>query len=108
MELCCNFGLVFNNTKTFVVISMFILLCEFSKASKYDEMNCDIVFGVFCMYFEVHIDVIWNSHEFNILMNGKVKCVENQGRPSECMNVKCKCIVIVVWNNFVGIKFHFY
>jgi hypothetical protein len=71
-------------------------------------MNCDIVFGVFCMYFEVHIDVIWNSHEFNILMNGKVKCVENQGRPSECMNVKCKCIVIVVWNNFVRIKFHFY
>jgi hypothetical protein len=38
-------------------------------------------------------------------MNGRVKCVENPGRNSECMHVKCKFVVIVVWNNFVGIKF---
>jgi hypothetical protein len=41
-------------------------------------------------------------------MNGSVKCVENQGRKSECMHVKCNFFVIVVWNNLVGIKFHFY
>ncbi len=33
----------------FVVISMFIFLCEFSVISKYDEMNCNF----FLMYFEV-------------------------------------------------------
>jgi hypothetical protein len=41
-------------------------------------------------------------------MNGNVKCVENQGINIECMHVKCKSIIIVVWNNFAGIKFHFY
>jgi hypothetical protein len=40
-------------------------------------MNCDFVFGVFTMYFEVQILVRWNNHEFGVLMNGSVKYVEN-------------------------------
>jgi hypothetical protein len=60
------------------------------------------------MCFEVQILVIWNNHEFGVLMNGSVKCVENQGINTKCMNVKCKSIVTIVWNNFIGIKFHFY
>jgi hypothetical protein len=32
---------------------MFILLCEFSVVSKYDEMNCNVVVGVF-------YNVFWN------------------------------------------------
>jgi hypothetical protein len=39
-------------------------------------------------------------------MNGGVKCVENQGKNNECMCVKCKYVVIVVWNNSTRIKFH--
>jgi hypothetical protein len=50
------------------------------------------------MYYEVQILVIGNNHEYGVLMNGKVKCVENQGRKSECMHVKCKYVVIVVLN----------
>jgi hypothetical protein len=87
---------------------MFILLCEFFVVSEYDEMNCNFVFGVFTMYFEVQILVIWNNLEFGVLMNGYVKCVENCGRNSGCMHVKCKYVVIVMWNNFAGIKFNFY
>jgi hypothetical protein len=41
-------------------------------------------------------------------MNGSVKCVENQGKNSECMHVKWKSIVAIMWNNSIGIKFHFY
>jgi hypothetical protein len=41
-------------------------------------------------------------------MNGNVECVDKQGRNSECMHVKCKFVVTIMWNNFVGIKFHFY
>jgi hypothetical protein len=41
----------------------------------------------FTMYFEVQNLVIWNNHEYGVLMNGKVKCVENQGINSECMHV---------------------
>jgi hypothetical protein len=52
----------------------------------------------FIMYFEVQILVIGNNHEYGVLMNGKVKCVENQGRNNECMHVKCKYVVIVVLN----------
>jgi hypothetical protein len=40
-------------------------------------------------------------------MNGSVKCVENQGKNSECMHVKCKFVVIIAWNNFAGIYFTF-
>jgi len=42
----------------------------------------------------------------DVLMNGNVKGVENQGKNSECMHVKCKYIVKIIWNNFIGIKFH--
>jgi hypothetical protein len=36
------------------------------------------------------------------------KCVQKQGKNIECIHMKCKYVVIVAWNNFVGIKFHFY
>jgi hypothetical protein len=48
------------------------------------------------MYFEVQILVIWNNHESCVLMNGKVKCVENQGRNNECMHVKWKSFITVM------------
>ncbi len=38
-------------------------------------------------------------------MNGRVKCVENPNKNNECMHVKCKFVVVVVWNNSIGIKF---
>jgi hypothetical protein len=60
------------------------------------------------MYIELQILVIWNNHEFDALVNGNVKCVEKQSRNNECMHVKCKYVIIVVWNNFARIKFHFY
>jgi len=82
---------------------MFILLCEFSVVSKYDEMNYNFVLELFTMYYEVQILVIWNNHESCVLMNGRVKHVENQGKNSECMHMKCNFVVIIVWN-----KFHFY
>jgi hypothetical protein len=41
-------------------------------------------------------------------MNGNVKFVKKQNRNNECMHVKCKSIVIVMWNNSARIKFHFY
>jgi hypothetical protein len=41
-------------------------------------------------------------------MNGTVKCVENQGKIIKFMHVKCKYVIIVVWNIFAGFKFHFY
>jgi hypothetical protein len=62
----------------------------------------------FTIYSEVQILVIWNNHEFGVSMNCNVKCVENQGKNSECMHVKCKCVVTITWNNYARIKFHFY
>jgi hypothetical protein len=59
------------------------------------------------MYFEVQILVIWNNHEYGVLMNGNVKGVENEGINSGCMHVNCNFVVIIVWNNFARIKFHF-
>jgi hypothetical protein len=59
------------------------------------------------MYSEVKFLVIWNYHKISVLVNGNVNCVENQGINSECMHVKCKFVVIVVWNNYARIKFHF-
>jgi hypothetical protein len=56
---------------------MLILLCEFYVVSKYDEMNCYLVSRVFYNYFEVQILVICNNHEYDVLMNGSVKYVEN-------------------------------
>ncbi len=35
------------------------------------------------MYFEMQNMVIWNNHEYGVLMNCKVKCVENQGKNNE-------------------------
>jgi len=57
------------------------------------------------MYFEMQILVISNNHEHGVLMNGRIKCVENQGKINECMHVKCKYVVIVMLNNSLGIKF---
>jgi hypothetical protein len=42
-----------------------------------DEMKCNLVFEVFKMYSEMKILVIWNNHEYGVLMNGNVKNVEN-------------------------------
>ncbi len=64
-------------------------MSEFYVVSKYDEMNCNIV-------FKVQILVIYNNHEYDVLMNGNVKYVENEGKNSECMHVKCRYVVIVV------------
>jgi hypothetical protein len=55
---------------------MFIFLCEFLVVLDYDEMNCNIVSGVFTMYLKVQILVICNNHEYHIRMNGSVKFVE--------------------------------
>jgi hypothetical protein len=78
---------------------MFILLCEFSIISKYDEMN------FFTMYSKVQILVIVNNHESCVLMNGKVKCIDNQGKMYACE-------VQICWYRSVKyytiIKFHFY
>jgi hypothetical protein len=41
-------------------------------------------------------------------MNGSVKCVDNQGKNTECMHVKCKSIITILWNNSIGINIHFY
>ncbi len=41
-------------------------------------------------------------------MNGNVNCVEKHGRNIECMQMKCKYVGIVVWNNFAKNKFHVY
>ncbi len=87
---------------------MFISLCEFFAIYKYDEMNCNLVFWIFYNVFWSANYGYWNNHEYGVLMNGNVKCVENQGRNIECMHMKCKPIVTIVWNNFTRIKFHFY
>jgi hypothetical protein len=52
------------------------LLCGFLVVLNYDEINCNFVFGIFIMYFEVQILVICNNHEFDVGMNGSVKFVE--------------------------------
>ncbi len=38
-------------------------------------------------------------------MNGKVKCVKNQGKNSEWTHLNCKYVVTIMWNNYVRIKF---
>jgi hypothetical protein len=40
------------------------------------------------IHFEVQIPVIWNNLEYGVLMNYRVKCVENQVRNCECMHVE--------------------
>jgi hypothetical protein len=84
---------------------MFRLLCEFAVILEYDKMNCNLVSGVFYNVFQGVGSSYMNNHETNVLMNGRVKCIENLGKNSECMHVKCKLVVIVPWNNSIGIKF---
>jgi hypothetical protein len=37
--------------------------------------------------------VIWNIHESNVSMNGKVKCVKIQGRNGECMHMSTNMLL---------------
>jgi hypothetical protein len=53
------------------------LLCEFFIVLNYDEMNYNLISGIFKMYTEVQILVICNYHEFDVGMNGSVKFVES-------------------------------
>jgi len=89
---------MFSVIQTFVMNFVFISLCEFSIVSKYDEMNCNLVSRVFYNLFKVQILVIWNNHDSSVLMNDNVKCVENQSIINECMQVKCKFVVSIMWN----------
>jgi hypothetical protein len=52
------------------------LLCQFSIVLYYDEMNCNLVYGVFKMYSEVQILIICKNHEFDERMNCNVKFVD--------------------------------
>ncbi len=69
---------VFNKKKHKLLQWIYVhLLCEFSIVSDYDEMNCNIVYGVFfTMYFEMQILVICNNHESNVGMNGNINFIE--------------------------------
>jgi len=40
-------------------------------------MNCNIVFRVFSLYSEMQIMVIYNNHEYDVLMNANVNYVNN-------------------------------
>jgi hypothetical protein len=52
-------------------------LCEFFVMLDYDEMHCNIIFGVFfILYFEVKILILCNNHESDVGMNCSVKFVE--------------------------------
>jgi hypothetical protein len=53
------------------------LLFEFSTVLDYDEMNCNIGFGVLSMYSKVQILVICSNHDSNVGINGSVKFVDN-------------------------------
>jgi len=39
----------------------------------YDEMNYNLIFGIFIVYVEVQILVICNNHEFDVGINYSVK-----------------------------------
>jgi hypothetical protein len=88
---------------------MFKLLREFSIVLVDDEINCDIVLRVFLHVFwsKIQIIVIWNNYEYGVLMNDIIKCVENQGKNNECMHVKCKYVVIIMWNILQELSFIF-
>jgi hypothetical protein len=50
------------------------LLCEIFVVLDYDEMNCNIICGVFfTMSYEVQILLICNNHEYDERMNCIVK-----------------------------------
>jgi hypothetical protein len=38
-------------------------------------MDCNYVFGFFTLYLEIKILVIWNNHEYGVLMNWKGRCM---------------------------------
>ncbi len=42
----------------------------------YDEMNYNLVSGVFTMYSKMQILVICNNHEYDVGMNCNVKFIE--------------------------------
>jgi hypothetical protein len=50
------------------------ILCDFFVMLDYDEMNCNIIYGV--IYSEIRILVICNNHEYDVGMNCSVKFVE--------------------------------
>jgi hypothetical protein len=50
------------------------ILCEFSIVLDYDEMNCNIIFGVFYNVFW-SADFICNNHEYDVGMNCSVKFI---------------------------------
>ncbi len=52
----------------------------------------------FTLYSKVHILAICNNYEYDVGMNCNVKFVETYDRNSEHILMKCKSIVIIVWN----------
>jgi hypothetical protein len=57
---------------------IFILLCELFYYENMMKWNVILFLEfLFIMYFEVQVLVLWNNHEFGVLMNGNVKNVEN-------------------------------
>jgi hypothetical protein len=81
------------------MIFMFILMCKFSIVSKYDKWIEILSLEFFTIHFEVQILVIWNNLEYGVLMNCKVKCIDNQVRNCECMHVEMQicCYNSVEW-----------
>jgi hypothetical protein len=57
------------------------LLCGFLVVLNYDEMNCNLIYGIFYNVFWSanfgYILVICNNHESDVGMNGNVKFVED-------------------------------
>jgi hypothetical protein len=108
MELCCNSNSVFSKIKKYRLLQWFLCPDYCVDLLQYYNMMKWIVIlflEFFTMYSKVQILVVWNNHEIGVLTNGKVKCAKNLSKNHECMHVKCKFLVIVLWNNFVGIKF---
>ncbi len=64
------------------------LLCELFVMLNYDEMNYNLISGVFTKYFEVQIIVTCTNHESDVEMNFSVKFVETQNKNNEHMHVK--------------------
>jgi hypothetical protein len=60
------------------------------------KSNVIMFIEFFTMYSQIF--VIWNNHEYSVLMNSNFKNVENQNMNSECMHMKCKFVVTIMWN----------
>jgi hypothetical protein len=69
------FSIMQRNTDFYTNFSVHLLF-EFFVVLDYDEMNFFFFFGVFIMYFEVHIFSICNNYEFDVTMNYSIKFVE--------------------------------